>query len=178
MGFPTAVTRRIALQCTLVHHVGAAVRLIVIDEQTLLEMLSGVGEVETPQLDVASRRRVAHERGQPDQVATKADREVPEHGVAAHLDVVRGDVNCIVGPVVDVHHGQCRLVVDDELDVLGVGSAALLIEDDDGARERLEVDLHVPECRGIHAGALECDDHGLTELDLTADREHRRLVER
>ena len=62
MRLTTAVAGRISLQRTLVHHVGAAVRLVVVDEESLFEMLSGIGEVQTPEFDVAARRRVADQR--------------------------------------------------------------------------------------------------------------------
>ena len=100
-----------------------------------------------------------------------------QHGIATHLDVVRCDVHGVVGPVVDIDDRQRGLVVDDEFDVLRVGSAALLIENDDGARECLEADLHVTERRLVDAGTLERDHDRVGDLDLAGDGDDRGLVE-
>ena len=61
-----------------------------VDEQTLLEVLAGVGEVQAPQFDVAAGRVVVHQRREPDQVAAEADREMPDDRVTADTDVVGG----------------------------------------------------------------------------------------
>ncbi len=57
--------------------------------------------------------------------------------------MVRGDVDRVVGPVLHRDDGELRAVADDELDVLGVRSAAPLVEDHGRLGERLEADLQV-----------------------------------
>ena len=58
--------------------------------------------------------------------------------------VMRADVHGVVGPVGDRHDGQPRGVADDEFDVVGVGSAAALVDDDDGLGQLADPHLQMP----------------------------------
>ena len=69
----------------------------------------------------------------------------------------------VVGPVGDRHDCQPRRVADDELDVVGVGSAAALIDDDDGLGKLADPHLQMPV--GRRALAWPGDD----DLDRLAD---------
>ena len=64
-------------------------RLRVVDQQTLLEVLAGIGEVQAEQLGVAAGPVELERRGQPDQIAAEGDREVTQHRVPAQRGVVR-----------------------------------------------------------------------------------------
>ncbi len=116
-----------------------------VDEQPLLEMLSVVGEVQAEKFGVASGAVVLGGGGDAHQVAAEPDGEVPQHGVTPEADMVRRDMHGVIGPVLDRDDPQLRAVAENELDVLRVGAAALLIEHDSGLRERAESDLQVPE---------------------------------
>ena len=65
---------------------------------------------------------------------------------------MRADVHGVVGPVLDRDDGQPGRVADHEFDVVGVGSAAALVDDDDGLGELVDPDLQVPVCRRALAG--------------------------
>ena len=56
---------------------------VVVDEQPVLEVLAGVGEVQAEQLGVAARGRRTSTVGDADQVAAEGDDDVPERRVAA-----------------------------------------------------------------------------------------------
>ena len=68
---------------------------------------------------------------------------MPQHRVLAQPGVVGADVHRVVGPVGDPHDGQPSGVADDEFDVVGVGSAAAVVDDHDGFGEFLDPDLQV-----------------------------------
>ncbi len=130
----------------------AAVRLRVVDQQPRLEVLAVVGEVQAEQLGVPAGRAEPRPRGQPHQIAAEGDRDVPQHRILAQRGVVAADVHGVVGPVGDRDHGQPGGVADDEFDVVGVGSAAALIDDDDGLGELADPHLQVPVGRRALAG--------------------------
>ena len=73
----------LALQRALVDDVAAAVRHGVVDEQPVLEVLAGVGEVQAEQLDVAAGRGEPRLGRQPDEVAAEGHDDALEPGVAA-----------------------------------------------------------------------------------------------
>ncbi len=75
--------RAVALQRALVDDVAAAVRHGVVDEEPVLEVLAGVGEVQAEQLDLRAGRGERRGRGDPDDVAAEGDDDVLEPGVAA-----------------------------------------------------------------------------------------------
>ena len=75
-----------------------------------------------------------------------------QHRVLAQPGVVCADVHGVVGPVGDPHHREPGGVVDDEFDVVGVGSAAPVVDDDDRFAELLDADLQVPVGDGALAG--------------------------
>lgn len=150
----------------------------VVDEQPGLEVLTVVGEVEAEQFGVAAGCREPHASGEPGDVAAERDREVPQHRVLAQRGVVRADVDGVVGPVGDRHHLERRGVADDELDVVGVGSAAPVVDHHDGLAEFLDTDLHVPVGRVALAGTGDGDLDGLVHLHVATDGDHRRVAER
>ncbi|MNR57499.1 hypothetical protein D3C85_1782980 [compost metagenome] len=79
-----------ALQCTLVEHVGLAVGHGVVNEQALLKVLAGIGEVEAEHFDLAAGSREAGGRRHADEVAPQADHDMLELRVAAQLGLLRG----------------------------------------------------------------------------------------
>ena len=172
------VRLRIALQRTLVQHVGAAVRLGVVDQQPRLEVLAVVGEVEPEQLSVAPGRAELHSAGQPDHVAAERDGDVAQHRVLAERGVVGGDVDGVVGPVGDGDDREPGGVAEHEFDVVGVGSAALLVDDDDRLGEFADADLQVSVCGLAFAGAGDLDLDRLLGCGAFIDGDDRRFVER
>ena len=100
--------RAVALQGALVGDPAAAVALGVVDEQPVLQVLPGVGEVQAAQLGVAAGPGVADRRGQPDHAAAERDRGVRDPRVPADLGVVMRQVHRVAGPVLQADHGQLR----------------------------------------------------------------------
>ena len=56
---------------------------------------------------------------------------MPHRRVAADDDVVLGQVQGVVGPLLDPDHGEVRAVADEDRDDLGEAGGALVLEDDD-----------------------------------------------
>ena len=71
----------------------------VIDEQPVLQVLPGVGEVQSRQVDVAAGSVVGDGADHPHQVPAEGQRGVLERRVPAHPDVVVGQVNGVTGPL-------------------------------------------------------------------------------
>jgi hypothetical protein len=82
VGIPT-------LQRALVEDPRLAVGHGVINEQALLQVLPGIGEVETEHLDVGARCGEAGGRRDTHEVAAKADHDVLELGIAADFRLLR-----------------------------------------------------------------------------------------
>ena len=156
----------------------AAVRLRVVDQQSRFEVLSVVGEVQAEQLDVAAGRTEPRPRGQPHHIATEGDRDVAKHGVLAQRGVMAADMHGVVGPVGDRNHRQPGGVADDEFDVVGVGSAAALVDHDHGLGELADPQLQMPVRRRALAGAGHHDLDGFAELGVLTDGDDGRAVER
>ena len=98
----------VALQRVLVVHPRTAVRLAVVDEQPLLEVLPRVGEAEAHELGVAARRAVGDGRADPHQVAAQRYGGGAQGGVAAEREVVGADVHRVVGPLLGDDQGEPR----------------------------------------------------------------------
>ena len=142
-------------------------------------MLAGVGEVETEHLDVAAGAGEPRLGGDPDQVAAEGHDDALEPGVAPDRDRVLGGVHGVVGPVVDDHDGELGAVADQELDVVGVGRAADVVEHDQRLAERLDVDEQVAEGRAlVDAVAAQRDDRGRAGDRVAWDRDDGGLLER
>src|SRR5699024_9073005 len=89
----------IALERTLIGDPGDAVRSDVVDEQPVLLMLTGVGEVQAVHLHIAAGGGEDGVGGQPDHVSAQGHHYVPEHGVAAHGGAVATGVHTACVPV-------------------------------------------------------------------------------
>ena len=101
-----------------------------------------------------------------------------QHGVLAQPGVVRADVHGVVGPVGDPHHREPGRVVDDEFDVVGIGSAAAMVDDDDRFGELLDAYLQVSVGHRARTGSFDRDLHRLGDLRVAGDGDDRRRVER
>lgn len=82
----------------------------VVDEQTRLEVLAVVGEVQPEQLGVSAGRTEPHATGQPHHVTAEGDSGVAQHGILTQRCVMAADVHGVIGPVGDRHHPQRRAV--------------------------------------------------------------------
>jgi|GEM_PF-6729907 len=135
--------RLLPLQRALVERARLAVRHSVIDEQPVLEMLAGIGEVQPGQLGVAAGTVVDHGADHADQITAEGQRGVLERRVPAHPDVVVGQVNGVTGPL--LHRGEIEpgAVADDDLDVVGQRRTALVHHRHLGAGLRADPDHHV-----------------------------------
>ncbi len=101
-----------------------------------------------------------------------------QHRVLPEPGVLGADLHGVVGPVGDPHHREPRGIVDDEFDVVGVGSAAALVDHHDGFGEFLDPELQmaVRHCTLTRAG--DCDIHRIGDLRVARDGHQRRRVER
>ena len=110
--------RALALQRALVVDVALGVRRVVVDEEPVLEVLAGVGEVEPEHLGRAARAGVLDRGVEPHDVAAEGDGDVPERGVAADAAcwlawwTASSSQSCS-------DEGELRAVADDDLDVVG-----------------------------------------------------------
>ena len=84
----------------------------------------------------------------------------------------------VVGPVGDRHDRQPGGVADHEFDVVGVGSAAALVDDDHGLGQLADPHLQMPVGRRTLAGAGDHDLDRLADLGVLVDGDDRRAVER
>ena len=116
----------VALQGALVLDVRVAVRRLVVDEEAVLLVLAGVGEVDAEALEGAARTRVARVGGDPHDLAAEGHRDVAQVGVAADEGVVLGHVEGVVVPLLHGDEGEVRAVADLDLDVgAALGGAAV-----------------------------------------------------
>ena len=149
--------RVLAGQRALVADAAAAVRRVVVDEQPVLQVLPGVGEVDAVQLGVAAGARVPDGRREPDQVAAEGHREVPQVRVPAERGDVVGDLDGVAGPVGEGDDGEVAAVGDVDLHVVGVGRGAGLVDDHRRPAVGLHVDDEVPGGRGSRPVARDAD---------------------
>src|SRR6266498_1635613 len=166
-----------ALQRALVGDPAAAVALGVIDEQPVLQVLAGVGEVQAAQLGLAARARVADRRGEPDHAAAQRHRGVRDPRVLADLDVVVRQVYGIVRPALQRDDSQRRPVPHDELDIVRVRRRPGVLQHHHSPGIRLDVDQEVAGCRPGRILATNLDPHGSCARYPLGNREHGRLTE-
>ena len=91
--------------------------------------------------------------------------------------MVVGDVHGVVLPVLQADDPQRGAVADDELDVVGVDGAALVLEDDDGLGERLDPDHDVAVGGAVAAAAPAPDTVGSASTASSRHGRPRRLLE-
>ena len=149
-----------------------------VDEQPRLQVLTVVGEVQAEQLGVAAGCAEPHVAGHPHHVAAERDRDMTEHGVFAQPGVVCADMHGVVGPVGDPDHREPRRIVDDEFDVVGIDSAAAMVDDDDRFGKLLDAYLQVSVGHGARTGSFDRDLYRLGDLRVAGDGDDRRGVER
>ena len=146
-----------------------------VDEQPVLDVLAGVGEVHPEHLDRAAGAGVLRGGVVAHHVAAEGDGHVAQGGVAADLGVLGGVVHGVVVPVLHGDDGELGAVADDDLDVLGQRRGALEAQHDGGPGERAGADHEVPGRGDLVAGAGE-RDRGRALADVLlgdVDEEHR-----
>ena len=84
----------------------------------------------------------------------------------------------VIGPVGDPDHREPGCVVDDEFDVVGIGSAAAMVDDDDRFGELLDPYLQVPIGHRARTGSFDRDLHRLGGVRVARDGDDGRRVER
>ena len=166
----------LALQRAPVVDVAARVRSGVVDEQAVLHVLAGVGEVDAEHLDAAAGADVVGRRAGAHDVAAERHRDVLEVGVAPDPRVLVDDVHGVVGPVLDGDEGQLGAVLEHDLDVLGPGGGAGVVDDDDGLAERAGADEQMAGGGRLEAAAGEPHRGGLLDdrVRRDGDLEDRR----
>ena len=141
-------------------------------------MLTVVGEIGAEQLGVATGGGETDRRRGADDVSAERDVDVAEDSVLTQAGVMRTDVHHVVGPVGDPDDPEGRRVADDDLDVVGVGSAAAQVDDDDGPDEFFDSNLQVPVSHCALTGTGDLDLDGLGHLGVTRDGDDGGFVER
>ena len=149
-----------------------------VDQQPRLEVLAVVGEIQAEQLGVAAGRVEAHRGRHSRHFAAERDRDMTQDRVLAQPSVVRADVHGIVGPVGDPHHREPGGVADDDFHVVGIGSTATMVDDDDRFGELLDPHLQVSVGHRAFAGSLDRDLHRLGGLRVTRNGDDGRHIER
>ncbi len=91
---------------------------------------------------------------------------------------MRAQVNGVVSPVRDPHHGEPGTVADDELDIVGVGSTTPVVDHHDGFTQLLDPDLQVPVGNRAFTRPGDGDVHRLAQLGVSPDGDQRCRVER
>ncbi len=160
----------LALERALVLDVALGARRRVVDEQAVLDVLTGIGEVDAEHLDAAAGAEVVRRGAGAHDVAAERDRDVAELGVTADPGVLRDDVDAVVVPVLDRHEGQLGAVLEDDLDVLGPRGRAVVVDDDDGLGELAGAYEQVPCSRLLEALAVQPDRGGLVDHRVGRDR--------
>ena len=161
----------LALQRALVVDVAPRVRRRVVDEQAVLHVLAGVGEVDAEHLDAAAGTDVVGRGAGAHDVAAEGHGDVLECGVAADPGVLVDDVHSVVGPVLNGDEGELGAVLEHDLDVLGPGGRAGVVDDHDGLAERARADEEVARRGGLEAAALEPHRGGLVDDRVLRDRD-------
>ena len=119
------------LYSTLERQCGAAV----VDEQAVLEVLTGIREVDAEALERAAGAGVGGVGVEPHDAAADGDGDVPHGGVAPDDQVVLGEVVGVVVPLLHGDQGDLRAVAGDDGDDLAVLRGAGVLEHDGGAGE-------------------------------------------
>src|SRR6201999_2970593 len=88
------------------------------------------------------------------------------------------DMHRVVGPVGDPDHREPRRIVDDEFEVVGIDSAAAMVDDDDRFGELAQAHLQVAVRYRARTGPFDRDLYRLGELRVAGDGDDRRGVER
>ena len=104
-----------------------------VDEETMLDVLPGIDEVETVLLEFTAGACEAGVLLEPDHGATERCLDGADPGFASDLEADLTAVDGIGIPVVDVHEVHLGSVTDPNVVLRGVGSAALVVEHDGGA---------------------------------------------
>ena len=103
---------------------------------------------------------------------------MPDRRVATHREVLRADVDRVVGPVVDLDDLELRAVGDHELRVRRDRARTAVVQDHDGLRVVLEPQLQVRERGGAGPGAADGDRQRLVVGAGLVHRDHVGLGER
>lgn len=106
-------------------------RSLVVDEEPVFQVLSGVGEVDTVGVDGAAGRGIRDVRGHPHDLPAEGHHDVAHRGVPTDDDVVLGQVEGVLGPFLEGDEGELGAVADEHRDQLRQPRRALVLEDDD-----------------------------------------------
>ena len=160
--------RVLALECALVEHRARAMGSVVVDEDTMLEVLAGIGEVEPEQLSLPTRRTIGHQGAQSDEVATQGHVCHEQACIAAEMRRMRADVHGIAIPGL-VGDDRCLgSVAHADLDVAREHRGTAMLDHDRALAEGCELDDEVARCGCALAGHHDTSPaHG-----LSSEREH------
>ena len=166
--------RALALQRAAVVDVAVRTGLVVIDEQPVLDVLTGVDEVEAVHLEAAAGSGVVGGLDHPHDVAAEAGLERSDLGVAADPDRDVAEVDRVVVP--ELQRGELELgVVADQHGHLGdVPRAPGVLEHDGAAAVRADPDHDVAVHDLLRRRAGEPHDDRLVELGVGGDVEEHR----
>ena len=165
--------RLLTLQRALVGHSAAALRLVVVDQQPVFEVLTVVREEQAEQLRVATGAGETGDRVDPHQVAAQGDDHRLEPRVAADAGHLVLEVDGVVVPVLEADQRELGAVTEVDLDVGGVGRRTDVVDDDGRRGEPADVDGQMAVRRPALAAHDEADRR--VELGVGRDGDDGRL---
>ena len=117
-----------------------------VHEDSVLEVLARIREVEAQELRLAAGRAVGHQWTEADYIATQRDVRHEETGVASQQCRVRPHVHSVAIPGLAGDDRGMRAVSDTNLDIAREDGAATVLDEDGASAERGELDDQV--CSG------------------------------
>ena len=152
-------------QGALVDDVARAVRLLMLDENALLEVLLALGQENAEQLGAPAGTGVMHRRQQSHRPAPEGDRAGGESGVAADRRGNVRDESMCLGPVNDDEQGEVRSICNIDDDCTRDVSAGVCFDDDLRRAERTCIDLDM--LVGEFGTRIESDDDWVDEIRVS-----------
>ena len=161
--------RVLALQTTTEVHVGLGAGGIVVDEQAVLDVLAGIGEVGTELGQVATGAVVGGGLGNAHGLAAEAGLGSADGGVTTDLEGDLGTVNGGVVPLLDEEDGHLGTVTDAEGPVLTETGHTTVTNDDGGLGMVADLDDHVVVAGDLVVVTIDGDLDRNLELGLGRD---------
>ena len=161
-----------SLQGAPVVDVADRVRGVVVDEQPVLQVLAGVGEVQTQLLELAARAGVLRGLDQPYEVAAQGRRQGPDVGVPADPNREMTGVHAVVGPQLEAGEVDARTVPDEQADRAREGRRPGVLQHDGRPGERADLDDEVPERLPLTSAPGPRDHDRRAQLGLGGNLDH------
>ncbi|MPM62332.1 hypothetical protein SDC9_109198 [bioreactor metagenome] len=159
----------LALQRPAVVHPGDRLGGGVVDQQAVLEVLAGVGEVDAVLVQLAAHPGVVGGLGEPDQVAAEGGGDGPHRGVPADLHRGLPRVHGVLVPQLQLHEVDRGALADQDGHVRVVRRRAEMLQGDGRRGVVADRDDDVLVDDGVGALSGEGEDDRLGRLGLRRD---------